>query len=185
MQAPRKPPSKHDWLQKTHCNKIPSWDLNQCIAYLSLSECTQIKKLPGGGTATESKELVHERLMKLIAGNINDQNKPDPDALAEVIAADAEEEVDFTALVCALNLLLCLVDGAFPAAKLPQVVISPNGSKEKALHDIANLHPNALLLMQTIHRPNSGRGNNNNNSARDHDDDDEDDDIASIVAQRQ
>ena len=116
--------------------------------------------------------------MKLIA----DQKKPDPHALVEVpaAAAEAEEEIDFTAIVYALNLQQCLVDGAFPAAKLPQVVISTNGSKDKVLQDTACLHQNAQLLMQMIHRNHNGTVNNNH--ARYHDDDD---DIASIVAHRQ
>ncbi len=185
MKTTRKPPSKHDWLQKTHINEIPSWDLNQCLAYFSLSECTQLK-LPGGGIATQSKDLVHEQLVRLIGRN-NDKKKPDPQvavAVAVMAAAAAaatvdEEEIDFTALVYALNLLQCLIDRAFPFVKLPQVVISTHGSKDKVLHDIASLHQNALLLMQMIHRYNSGIANNKNHHRND------DDDIASIVGQRQ
>lgn len=171
----RKPPSKHDWLQKTHASEIPKWDLKQCIAFLSLSECTQITKLPGGGTATQSKEQVHKQLMSLIH-NQNDNKKPK----AEVVpVAEEKQEIDFTAIVYALNLQQCLIDRAFPAVKLPQVIISNAfGSKDKVLQDIANLHQNALLLIQMIDQCNhkNASGHNSNNH---------DDDIASIVSQRQ
>ena len=176
MKPTRKPPSKHDWLQKTHFSEIPSWDLNQCIAFLSLSECTQITKLPGGGTATQSKELVHKQLMSLIRGN----KKPKAEVMP---VAEEKQEIDFTAIVYALNLQQCLIDRAFPAVKLPQVIISSAfGSKEKVLRDIANLHQNALLLIQMIDQYKSSHkstGHKSNN----HDDDDND--IASIVSQRQ
>jgi hypothetical protein len=177
MKPTRKPPSKHDWLQKTHTSEISTWDLNQCIAFLSLSECTQIKKLPGGGTATESKELVHKQLMSLIR---SENDKPTPNAVAKV--NDEKEEIDFTAIVYALSLQQCFIDRAFPSVKLPQVMISSAyGSKEKVLHDIANLHQNGLLLIQMVDQYNSGR-NNSVPKSNNHDDND---DIASIVSQRQ
>jgi hypothetical protein len=176
MKPTRKPPSKHDWLQKTHTSEISTWDLNQCIAFLSLSECTQIKKLPGGGTATESKELVHKQLMSLIR---SENDKPTPNAVAKV--NDEKEEIDFTAIVYALSLQQCFIDRAFPLVKLPQVMISSAyGSKDKVLHDIANLHQNALLLIQML-----DQYNNNGHANRKSNNQDDNDDIASIVSQRQ
>ncbi len=97
--------------------------------------------------------------------------------------AEEKQEIDYTAIVYALNLQQCLLERAFPAVKLPQVMISSaHGSKDKVLHDIANLHQNALLLIQMIDQYNSGRNNNSGHKSNNHDDDD---DIASIVSQRQ
>jgi hypothetical protein len=146
MKAIGMPAKRYDWVHLTHCSEIPSWDLNQCINYFALSECTQIK-LPGDGTAAQKKELVLERLTKLIA----DKQKPKSN---ENQQQQHEEEIDFTVVAFTFNLLQWLLDRALLGVKMPQVIISADTSnKENRQHDIQRLHQNTLHLIQTINQP--------------------------------
>jgi hypothetical protein len=147
MKAIAMPAKRYDWVHLTHCSEIPSWDLNQCINYFALSECTQIK-LPGDGTAAQKKELVLERLTKLIADKQQPKSSHDHPQQQQ-----REEEIDFTVVAFVFNLLQWLLDRALLGVKMPQVIISADNSKENLQHDIQRLHQNTLLLVQAINQP--------------------------------
>lgn len=156
MKATRKPPSKHNWMKNTNSNEIPSWTLNQCLAYLSVSESTQIKKLPGGRTAMQSKELVYQRLVILIGERYKVTSNRAISPISE------KHEINSNGIVYANNLIQALIDNAFPFFKSTRVIMDANDSKEKLYADIAILHENALQLIQMINRFNRGMPNNQN-----------------------
>jgi hypothetical protein len=151
MKAIAMPAKRYDWVHLTHCTEIPSWDLSQCINYFALSECTQIK-LPGEGTAAQKKELVLERLTKLITdkqSNEHQQHRQQQQRQPQ----QQEEQIDFTVVAFVFNLLQWLLDRALLGVKMPQVIISAENSKENLQCDIQRLHQNTLLLVETINQP--------------------------------
>jgi hypothetical protein len=157
MKAIAMPAKRYDWVHLTHCTEIPSWDLTQCINYFALSECTQIK-LPGDGTAAQKKELVLERLTKLIT----DKQQPKSSTQrqqqqqCQQPQQQQEEEIDFTVVAFVFNLLQWLLDRALLGVKMPQVIIrADNSNKENLQYDIQRLHQNTLLLVQIINQPSS------------------------------
>jgi hypothetical protein len=156
MKAIGMPAKRYDWVHLTHCSEIPSWDLNQCINYFALSECTQIK-LPGDGTAAQKKEMVLKRLTKLIADkqkpkSSNEHRQP-PQQQQRHQSQQQEEQIDLTVVAFVFNLLQWLLDRALLGVKMPQVIISADNSKENLQCDIQRLYQNTLLLIQTINQP--------------------------------
>ena len=157
MKAIAMPAKRYDWVHLTHCTEIPSWDLTQCINYFALSECTQIK-LPGEGTAAQKKELVLERLTKLITDKQSKEHQQHRQQ-QECHQPQQEEQIDFTVVAFVFNLLQWLLDRALLGVKMPQVIIGADNSKESLQHDIQRLHQNTLLLVQTInHNSNKSTG---------------------------
>jgi hypothetical protein len=152
MKAIAMPAKRYDWVHLTHCTEIPSWDLSQCINYFALSECTQIK-LPGEGTAAQKKELVLERLTKLIADKQSKEHQQHRQQQQRQ-PQQQEEEIDFTVVAFIFNLLQWLLDRALLGVKMPQVIIrADNSNKENLQHDVQRLHQNTLLLIQAINQP--------------------------------
>jgi hypothetical protein len=154
MKAIGMPAKRYDWVHLTHCSEIPSWDLNQCINYFALSECTQIK-LPGDGTAAQKKEMVLKRLTQLITNKQSKEHQPKqpPPQQQQCQQQQQEEEIDFTLVAFVFNLLQWLLDRALLGVKMPQVIISADNSKENLQCDIQRLYQNTLLLIQTINQP--------------------------------
>jgi hypothetical protein len=159
MKAIAMPAKRYDWVHLTHCSEIPSWDLTQCINYFALSERTQIK-LPGEGTAAQKKELVLERLTKLITDKQSKEHRQPPQQQqCQQQPQQQEEQIDFTLVAFVFNLLQWLLDRALLGIKMPQVIISTESSKENLQHDIQRLHQNTLLLIQTMnHNSNKSTG---------------------------
>jgi hypothetical protein len=125
----RKRATRYQWLRETHYNEIlSSWDAPKCLAYLSLSECTQIK-LPGEMPLAQIKERVFQKLQKCLKGESQQPNG-----------------VDFTTVVHTLNLQQCLIDIAFPELKLPCLIVS-NGNTDNVLRDVQRVHQNALRVV--------------------------------------
>jgi hypothetical protein len=61
-----KPGTKASWVQESHANEIPGWDFDQCLNFLCLSECAQMK-LPGTKKAAQVKQGVGNQLhLKLL-----------------------------------------------------------------------------------------------------------------------
>ncbi len=136
----RKKITKHQWLHDTHYNEIvSSWDLPKCLAYLALSECTQMK-LPGGMAVTQVKERVYQKLLQCLGGGEPEKNN---------------DSIDLTAVVHTLNLQQCLIDIAFPELKLPCLIVS-NGNKENVLGDVQRVHQNALRVVGFMDQRNTG-----------------------------
>jgi hypothetical protein len=130
--------SKYKWVQETHCDEIlPSWGMDKCLAYLALSECTQLKlpgcKSPGTITITQVKDLVHQKLLKLLNNN-----------------SDSEEErkqtLDLNAVVYSFNLQQCLIEIAFPELTLPCLMVN-SGNKDSVLQDAQRVRQNALRVV--------------------------------------
>jgi hypothetical protein len=136
--------SKYQWVRDSHCDEIlPSWGMDRCLAYLALSECTQLKlpgcKSPGTITVTQAKELVYQKLLNLLNCNCIDAKEQQSEAL------------DLTALVYTLNLQQCLTDIALPELKLPCLTVS-NGDKWSVLKDVERVHQNSLRVVDFMNR---------------------------------
>ena len=133
--------SKYQWVRDSHCDEIlPSWGMDKCLAYLALSECTQLKlpgcKLPGTITVTQAKELVYQKLLQLLnCSNAEEQREP----------------LDLTALIYTLNLQQCLTDIALPELKLPCLTLN-NGDKGSVLKDVERVHQNSLRVIDFMNR---------------------------------
>jgi hypothetical protein len=127
--------SKYKWVQETHCNEIrPSWGLDKCLAYLALSECTQLKlpgcKSPGTITITQVKDLVHQKLLALLNNTAEGQI----------------QTLDLNAVVYSFNLQQCLIEIAFPELTLPCLMVN-SGNKDSVLQDAQRVRQNALRVV--------------------------------------
>jgi hypothetical protein len=128
--------SKYKWVQETHCDEIlPSWGLEKCLAYLALSECTQLKlpgcKSPGTITITQIKDLVYQKLLSLLNNNT---------------AESQIQTLDLNAVVYSFNLQQCLLEIAFPELTLPCLMVN-SGSKDSVLQDAQRVYQNALRVV--------------------------------------
>jgi hypothetical protein len=128
--------SKYKWVQETHCDEIlPSWGLEKCLAYLALSECTQLKlpgcKSPGTITITQIKDLVYQKLLLLLNNNT---------------AESQIQTLDLNAVVYSFNLQQCLIEIAFPELTLPCLMVN-SGNKDSVLNDAQRVYQNALRVV--------------------------------------
>ncbi len=65
--------AKAGWLSKRHVNQIPTWNLQQCLEFLELSDTSQTKKLPGAKEAKlqNVKRAVLDLLTQWISRELN------------------------------------------------------------------------------------------------------------------
>jgi hypothetical protein len=136
--------SKNQWVKETHFDQIlASWDFNKCLAYLTLSESTQMK-LPGSSNITigEVKSVVEYKISLFTNNHSTD-------------TPIKSEKYDLVAAAHLLNLYQSLGHGIFRKFQLSPSIVRINLDGEIFHEDVENIHQNTLRLINYLRQTKS------------------------------
>jgi hypothetical protein len=123
---------KGEWVENTDYHAISTWNLNQSLTFLSLSEATQ-RKLPGNYPACDIKDEVGMRIRYLI-------DIAQPQSLDEIAAIEQRLIVDTT------NMLTFLIGYCHPDLQISPIQHSLNYATLQEAIDINNTLAIQLLF---------------------------------------